>query len=170
MSILDLLALCALVLPAALAQTTPSASCATGVHFIGGSGHGNAPSDFGFLSSLAANVLNTIPGSTNYSVPYDKVSPSLRTALLHVTLLIVCQQSTDYPTAVYSGTTLFTSVVKDYVASCPNSKVVVAGYSEVGQTANLDLQNARTTQSYTPGRQAHGNRADISVTRVLFSR
>lgn len=56
-------------------RQVPSAPCSTGVHVIAAGGKGASnPRDYGLLGSLSTSILNAIPGSTNVSLPYDKLN------------------------------------------------------------------------------------------------
>lgn len=74
------------------------------------------PRDYGYLSSLAQRILREIPGSTNVSLPYDKVLQSQKPPKLR-------------PNAVPNGMRLLKQYVVDYHHFCPNTKIVLIGYS-----------------------------------------
>jgi hypothetical protein len=102
---LSLLAL--LLAPAVRASTT----CATGVHAIMARGQG--PGDnLNVLVRIQDQILGQIPGSTSVGLPYD-------------------HNAADKYTAVHDGALMMQQYVRDYVASCPQSKIVVFGYSLV---------------------------------------
>jgi hypothetical protein len=93
------------------AQTVAKKDCATGVHAIlaRGSGQGN---DLNVLVKLKEAILEQIPGSTVLGLPYGHGNPNKFEA-------------------VYNGALLLQRYIEDYVASCPDTKIALLGYSLV---------------------------------------
>lgn len=86
-----------------------------GVHIIAGSGAG-APqyNGYGLLLSTVNAIKFAVPGSDNYSVPYTKTpNPALIDG------------------AVAQGVDLMTSNIQWFANGCPNTPIVLLGYSQV---------------------------------------
>jgi acetylxylan esterase len=99
------------------AQSVPKNECATGVHAIIARGQGPGD-DLNVMSTLSDLILAQIPGSTTLGLPYD-----------HANVL----WDDDKRHTVHDGAVLMQEFVEEYVQSCPNSKIVLAGYSMVRQ-------------------------------------
>jgi hypothetical protein len=98
-----------------------------GVHVIAVGGANTADEKaYGYLASLATSILNAIPGSTNVSVPYDKVFASLDPPKLQ-------------PGAVAGGMNTLKQYTVDYHHYCPHTKMVLIGYSSGGVIVMNDL-------------------------------
>ncbi|CAL5871695.1 uncharacterized protein PFLUO_LOCUS5948 [Penicillium psychrofluorescens] len=99
------------------AQTVAKGDCATGVHAIlaRGSGQGN---DLNVLVKLKQAILEQIPGSTVLGLPYG-------------------HGNSDKFEAVYNGALLLQRYIEDYVASCPDTKIALLGYS-LGAVTMMD--------------------------------
>lgn len=94
------------------AQITPPELCATGVHAILIRGQG--PGDhLNVMVSMQNLVLQLIPGSSSVALPYHHGGP-------------------DHRVAAADGALLMQQYIRDYVASCPQSKIFLMGYSLVG--------------------------------------
>ncbi|KAJ5175796.1 uncharacterized protein N7482_001673 [Penicillium canariense] len=103
-------------------QNVPSDQCATGVHAIisrGQAGDGETGWDpLNVMVSLQNLILEQIPGSTSLGLPYQ-------------------YGAQDKFVAVHDGAQLLQNYVTSYLASCPESKVVVVGYS-LGACLTMD--------------------------------
>lgn len=93
------------------AQTVSPEQCAASVHAILARGEGPGD-DLNVLVSVQDLILQEIPGSTSIGLPYD-------------------HGNSNKQLAVYSGTLLMQQYIRDYVASCPNAKIALLGYSMV---------------------------------------
>ena len=94
-----------------LAQETPPELCATGVHAILMRGQG--PGDhLNVMVSVQNLVLQMIPGSSCVALPYN-------------------HGTDDHRTAASNGSYMMQDYIRSYVASCPNSKLFIHGYSLV---------------------------------------
>lgn len=114
-----LVSLIFLILPNVLltyAQHTETKSCAKGVHVIVAAGYGSTGSGLGDLTNLNNYILGNISHSTYASVPYDK------------------GDTAHYRTALAGATGNVTDYVTQYIDSCPDTKVVMIGYSAVSFT------------------------------------
>ena len=93
------------------AQTVPPERCATGVHAILIRGQG--PGDhLNVMVSIQNLILQLIPGSTSVALPYDHGGP-------------------DHRVVAANGGILMQQYIREYVASCPKSKIFLMGYSLV---------------------------------------
>lgn len=89
------------------------ASCATGVHMIVARGTNEQPGE-GLTAQTANAIQARIPGSTSEALVYP---------------------ASVYPTYAYSegeGTVAMTTAITQYAKSCPDSKIVLLGWSQVG--------------------------------------
>lgn len=92
-------------------QTVPSERCATGVHAILARGQG--PGDhLNVLVSIQNLILQLIPGSSSVALPYN-------------------HGENDHRAAAAGGALMMQQYVREYVASCPRSKIFLMGYSLV---------------------------------------
>ncbi|KAJ5658190.1 uncharacterized protein N7484_001839 [Penicillium longicatenatum] len=90
-------------------QKTPPELCATGVHAILIRGQG--PGDhLNVMVSMQNLVLQLIPGSSSVALPYDHGGP-------------------DHRVVAADGAHLMQQYIRDYVSSCPKSKILLMGYS-----------------------------------------
>lgn len=106
-----------LVLTQTYAQTVSEDECATGVHAIIARGEGGGD-DLNVLSTLSDLILKQIPGSTTLGLPYDHENVLTNSAKLRT---------------VHDGAVLMQQFVQEYSESCPQTKIVVVGYSMVRQ-------------------------------------
>ena len=90
-----------------------SGGCATGVHIIAARGS-TEPQGEGPLQNVSALIEQSIPGSTDAAVVYPA-------------------ELVPYESSEESGVTNMTQMLTSYVQQCPNSKVVLLGYSQGGQ-------------------------------------
>lgn len=97
------------------AQSVSQRECATGVHAIIARGQGGGD-DLNVLSTLSDLILQQIPGSTTLGLPYDHGNVLTNEAKRHT---------------VYDGAVLMQEYIEEYAESCPQSKIVVVGYSMV---------------------------------------
>ena len=88
-----------------------NASCATGVYMIVARGSTEAAGE-GITGTVATSVQQAVPGSSSVGVDYP------------ATL-------TDYLASEASGVAAMTSMIQSYVASCPDSKIALLGFSQV---------------------------------------
>ena len=92
-------------------QTVPSERCATGVHAILARGQG--PGDhLNVMVSIQNLILQLIPGSSSVALPYK-------------------HGLEDHRIAAADGAQMMQQYVREYVASCPHSKIFLMGYSLV---------------------------------------
>ncbi|KAJ5628255.1 hypothetical protein N7490_010483 [Penicillium lividum] len=91
------------------AQITAPEFCATGVHAILIRGQGSGD-DLNVMVSMQNLILQLIPGSTSVALPYD-------------------HGGEDHRVVAVDGALLMQSYIRDYVASCPQSKIFLMGYS-----------------------------------------
>lgn len=104
---------------AATAQNS-SSDCVTGdaVHFIIARASQELPGP-GIIGGVATDITNQLPGSTMESVDYP------------ATLA-------NYQASEAKGVSEMTRLVTDYTSRCPNSKLVLMGYSQGAQvTADM---------------------------------
>lgn len=99
------------------AQSVSKDECATSVHAIIARGQGGGD-DLNVMSTLSDLILKQIAGSTTLGLPYD-----------HQNVL------TDYDKlhTVHDGAVLMQQFVQEYSESCPQTKIVLVGYSMVRQ-------------------------------------
>jgi hypothetical protein len=92
-------------------QTVPPERCATGVHAILARGQG--PGDhLNVMVSIQNLILQLIPGSSSIALPYK-------------------HGLDDHRAAAADGALMMQQYVREYVASCPKSKIFLMGYSLV---------------------------------------
>ncbi|KAJ6145301.1 hypothetical protein N7470_009196 [Penicillium chermesinum] len=90
-------------------QLTPQERCATGVHAILIRGQG--PGDhLNVLVTMQNLVLELIPGSSSVALPFN-------------------HGDDDHRVAAAEGALMMQQYIRDYVASCPKSKIFLLGYS-----------------------------------------
>lgn len=111
------LLLTGLLAAAVTAQNSSTSACVTGnaVHMIIARASLEAPGP-GVIGGVATQVVQQLPGSDMVSVDYP------------ATL-------TDYPTSEASGVTAMTTLLTGYASRCPDSKIVMMGYSQGAQVA-----------------------------------
>jgi hypothetical protein len=97
------------------AQLVSENQCATGVHAIIARGQGGGD-DLNVMSTLSDLILQQIPGSTTLGLPYDHVN------------VLTDEAKRD---TVHDGAVLMQEFVQEYAQSCPESNIVVVGYSMV---------------------------------------
>ena len=90
-------------------------TCATGVHIIVARGS-TEPQGEGQTASLSTLIKNAIPGSDSY-------------ALVYPALLSPYQESEG------NGTIALLQTIQDYAESCPQTKIVLLGWSQGGQVS-----------------------------------
>ncbi|KAF7527121.1 hypothetical protein PCG10_003322 [Penicillium crustosum] len=95
------------------AQSVSEDECATSVHAIIARGQGGGD-DLNVMSTLSDLILKQIPGSTTLGLPYDHQNVLTDYAKLHT---------------VHDGAVLMQQFVQEYSESCPQTKIVVVGYS-----------------------------------------
>ncbi|GAB7350303.1 hypothetical protein MBLNU459_g0938t1 [Dothideomycetes sp. NU459] len=100
-------------MPATLDTRQTSSTCVSGVHIIVARASTEAQGE-GIIGTVATEIEAAIPGSDSVAVVYP--------ALLE-----------PYPPSEEAGTSAMTALVQEYVASCPNSKIVLLGYSQGAQ-------------------------------------
>jgi acetylxylan esterase len=96
----------------ALPATAQASSCASGVHIIVARGT-TEPQGQGLEAIAVQAILKRIPGSDAVSVVYPA--------------------SFDIVPSEAAGVRNMTKLVEDYAAACPNSKMVLMGYSQGAQ-------------------------------------
>ncbi|KAJ5127406.1 hypothetical protein N7448_008185 [Penicillium atrosanguineum] len=90
-------------------QAVPPERCATGVHAILARGQG--PGDhLNVMVSIQNLILQLIPGSSSVALPYK-------------------HGLEDHRIAAADGARMMQQYVREYVVSCPNSKIFLMGYS-----------------------------------------
>ncbi|KAJ4415846.1 hypothetical protein N0V82_007106 [Gnomoniopsis sp. IMI 355080] len=102
---------------AAAQNATASSACVTGsaVHMIIARASTEQPGP-GIIGAVATQVVQKLPGSDMIAVDYP------------ATL-------TDYANSEASGVAAMTTLLTDYASRCPDSKVVMMGYSQGAQVA-----------------------------------
>ncbi|CAI7573371.1 unnamed protein product [Penicillium crustosum] len=95
------------------AQSVSEDECATSVHAIIARGQGGGD-DLNVMSTLSDLILKQIPGSTTLGLIYDHQNVLTDYAKLHT---------------VHDGAVLMQQFVQEYSESCPQTKIVVVGYS-----------------------------------------
>jgi Cutinase. len=92
-------------------QVVSPERCATGIHAILARGQG--PGDhLNVMVSIQNLILQLIPGSSSVALPYK-------------------HGSEDHRVAAEDGALMMQQYVREYVASCPHSKIFLMGYSLV---------------------------------------
>lgn len=117
--------------PLLLGRQVPSKQCSHitgGVHVIATPGEGFAAPPYGLIGSLTKKILKAIPGSTNVSVPYNHSNPNgLQQTQDGVCLFPLFLSSPQLMPSFQSVT--LRQYIKDYHTYCPNTKIVLVGYS-----------------------------------------
>ena len=90
-----------------------NASCATGVHIIAARGSTEDPGE-GKTQSVSQLIEAGVPGSDDIAVVYP------------ATLI-------PYESSEEKGVSDMTSKIQSYTQSCPNSKIVLVGFSQGAQ-------------------------------------
>ena len=92
-------------------QSVSSTTCAS-LHgiFLRGEGTDGGPYNGVVMEPFNQLLLSSIPNSSTVAIDYDSGNPAK-----------------DY--AVYNGTLMAIQYIEDYVASCPDSKLFLLGYS-----------------------------------------
>ena len=93
------------------AQKTAPERCATGVHAILIRGQGDGD-HLNVMVTMQNLVLQLIPGSSSVGLPYH-------------------HELKDHRVGAAGGALLMQQYIRDYVASCPKSKIFIMGYSLV---------------------------------------
>lgn len=99
------------------AQSVSTHECATGVHAIIARGQGTGD-NLNVMSTLSDLIMAQIPGSTTLGLPYDHANVLTNEEKRHT---------------VHDGAVLMQEFVEEYAEGCPQSKIVVVGYSMVRQ-------------------------------------
>ena len=89
------------------------AACDAGVHIIVARASGEKPGT-GIIGAVANNTMAQIPGSSITAVDYPATLG-------------------NYTTSEPLGTIAMTKLIEEYSAECPNSKMVLMGYSQVSR-------------------------------------
>lgn len=93
------------------AQTMSPEQCATGVHAILARGQG--PGDhLNVMVTIQSLILQLIPGSSSVALPYN-------------------HGEDDHRAAASTGAQMMQQYIREYVTSCPKSKIFLMGYSLV---------------------------------------
>lgn len=92
-------------------RQTNATGCATGVHMIVARASTEQPGT-GVIGAIANNIQSQVPGSDIVPVDYP--------ALLN-----------PYQPSQKAGVTAMTKLVQDYAKACPQTKMVLMGYSQV---------------------------------------
>jgi acetylxylan esterase len=116
LSLLSLLPLVAAA-PAFVDPRQTTSSCASGVHIIAARGS-TEPQGEGPLQALSTLIEAGVPGSTDSAVIYP------------ATILTF---TSTYFGSEESGVTNMTLMIQQYVASCPDARLVLTGYSQGAQ-------------------------------------
>jgi len=112
-SALFLPALAASALAAPFQASPRQVSCASGVHIIAARGS-TEPQGEGPLQNVSSLIEASIPGSDDIAVVYPA-------------------DLVPYESSEEAGVTNMTQEITSYVQQCPNSKIVLLGYSQGGQ-------------------------------------
>ncbi|CZT04721.1 hypothetical protein WAI453_007718 [Rhynchosporium graminicola] len=104
-----------------------SAPCATGVHIIVARASTEVPGE-GIIGAVADQVVKAVPGSDSEAVGYP------------ATLL-------DYLTSEGTGVKVMTNMIETYTMRCPQSKLVLMGYSQGAQVVG-DVMCGTSTPAF----------------------
>jgi len=110
---LPTLLILALAIPALASPLSTRQSCASGVHIIVARASGEQAGQ-GIIGQVATSITQRVPGSDSVAVNYP--------ATLY-----------NYQNSESAGVTAMTNLVTQYVASCPDAKIVLMGYSQGAQ-------------------------------------
>lgn len=100
--------------PPSYGQPTPPERCATGVHAILVRGQG--PGDhLNVMVTIQNLILQLIPGSSSTALPYH-------------------HGGSDHRVVAADGALMMQQYIRDYVESCPKSKIFLMGYSLVRES------------------------------------
>lgn len=103
--------------------TSDEDACATGVHIVGVRGTIEEPG-FGRMGKLVAPLLDLIPDSDAYAIDYPAAG------------FIDHSPWVNFPTYKQSEQTGVNNLIThlmDYTESCPDTKIVLMGYSQVSE-------------------------------------
>lgn len=89
-------------------------SCALGVHIIVARASTEAQGE-GIIGAVATMIKNRIPGSDDVVIVYPAALA-------------------PYQPSEAAGVSALTSSITSYVGRCPNTKIVLLGYSQVGSS------------------------------------
>jgi hypothetical protein len=92
-------------------------TCATGVHIIVARASTEPPGE-GIIGAVATKVQQAVPGSDSEAVDYP------------ATL-------TNYSISEPSGVAAMQTLIQNYVARCPSSKIALMGYSQVNRPKSM---------------------------------
>ncbi|KAK2629580.1 hypothetical protein QTJ16_000400 [Diplocarpon rosae] len=106
--------------PPRQALNATSTACATGVHMIVARASTEMPGQ-GIIGAVATQVQEMVPGSDSEAVDYP------------ATL-------TDYLKSEASGVSAMTKLIQDYAVRCPESKMALMGYSQMGDPTHVPGQ------------------------------
>ncbi|KAJ5915463.1 hypothetical protein N7466_011396 [Penicillium verhagenii] len=105
----NLVLLLTFIITTSYSQTTQPELCATGVHAILIRGQG--PGDhLNVMVTMQNLILQLIPGSSSVALPYH-------------------HGGDDHRVVAADGALLMQQYIRDYVASCPHSRIFIMGYS-----------------------------------------
>jgi hypothetical protein len=104
------IALASLVATGLAIDSCQDAPCTTGVHIIVARASTEDPGQ-GILTNLVIDIFDTIPGSDSVAVDYPATLP-------------------DYPESEAKGVVAMNQMIIDYAEECPESKIVLMGYSQ----------------------------------------
>ncbi|TEA20660.1 Acetylxylan esterase 2 [Colletotrichum sidae] len=121
-----------------------AAGCATGVHMIVARASTERPGP-GIIGGVANRVQSQIPGSDMVSVDYPA-------------------QLNPYQPSQRAGVTAMTKLVQDYATQCPESKMVLMGYSQVGDAVPGFTKKDHSIMGHTLDLQNIGNQQGAHVT------
>ena len=112
-------------------QTTQASECAA-LHaiFLRGEGTDGGPFNGQVMTPLSDQIVSTIPNSSSIAIAYDS-------------------GNLDKPVAVYNASMMFNEYVAQYVESCPDSKIMVLGYS-LGADGVMDSLCGTSSILYIP--------------------
>ena len=114
----------ALAAPMILSSRQTTSTCATGVHIITTRGTTEAQGD-GAIGQLSTLIQNQIPGSDDYAVVYPA------TGLGNLTV---------YEASENAGSTAVVAAIEQYETSCPDTQIVLLGYSQVRCSCSIIKQ------------------------------
>ena len=105
--------------------------CPTGAHIVGVRGTMELPG-FGVMGPLVQQLLDLIPGSDNYSLIYPAQGLFNHTPWYNFKL---------YKESEQVGVDNLNGHIMDFTENCPNTKIILMGYSQVRQ---LDLESSKS--------------------------
>jgi len=118
-------------------------SCASGVHVIVARASTEAPGQ-GIIGAVADEIVERIPGSDSVAVVYP------------ATL-------TNYLSSESQGVAAMTKLIENYVADCPDSKIVLMGYSQGAHVTGDVLCGSSTSNPLPSNLGQNGKHLSLSV-------